>query len=144
MVNKKPFKRSSQNPKRRIALSTSADDCTALAAAIGYGGNPEHKKNPGDFSLIPPAAAQADSTLCDITGVFTKAEALATLKAGVLQGLVSVQTRNGLPQNIWSVVNGIAIEAELENEVLAVYHGYPLTVGEPLEREVLSRWKSNA
>ncbi|MDO9400469.1 MAG: hypothetical protein Q7T46_03245 [Polaromonas sp.] len=41
------------NPKRRF-LQPSAEELTRLcdlAKTVAYGGNPEHKKNPGDFGL---------------------------------------------------------------------------------------------
>jgi hypothetical protein len=46
------------NPKRRfLAVDTDVlkrlDD---LSKKVSYGGNPEHKKNPGDFGLTPPAS----------------------------------------------------------------------------------------
>ena len=45
------------NPKRRIASSGHASQVAldALAQRVRYGGNPEHKRNPGDFGLTPPA-----------------------------------------------------------------------------------------
>ncbi len=47
------------NPKRRLlapALARArAAEFERLAERVGYGGNPEHKLNPGDFNLTPPA-----------------------------------------------------------------------------------------
>ena len=45
------------NPKRRL-LQPSAEDVErlcVLAEKVVYGGNPEHKRNPGDFGLTPPS-----------------------------------------------------------------------------------------
>jgi hypothetical protein len=54
-----------------------------LACLVKYGGNPEHKRNPGDFSLTPPSRPRAGNSLCDFVKVFTKQEALDLLKKGL-------------------------------------------------------------
>lgn len=130
------------NPKRKI-LSATMDsvDLERLAQRVRYGGNPEHKKNPGDFGLHPPATPRTDKSECDGTGVFTRAEAIALLRKGVQRGLISQQSRNGLPQNIWAVSKeGIPLEAQLENETAAVYHGYPMPANDSLRDEILRKW----
>ena len=46
------------NSKRRF-LEVNTDVLKRLAdlsERVSYGGNPEHKKNPGDFGLTPPAS----------------------------------------------------------------------------------------
>jgi len=52
-------RRQGYNDKRKIsAAPVSKDDRAKLEELAGrkqYGGNPEHKKNPGDFNLTPPA-----------------------------------------------------------------------------------------
>jgi len=117
---------------------------TKLEKKIRYGGNPEHKKNPGDFGLSPPSDPRQGKTLCDTAGVFTRKEALELLRTGIRRGLVSVQVRNGLPQNIWSVaVNGVPIEAQLENPEMAIYHAYPLQDIDPFAKNVLELWGKN-
>ena len=64
------------------------------------------------------------------------------LRKGAKLGLISVQERKGLPQNIWAVSpNGIALEAQLDNVEAATYHGYPMGSGDPLASEILARWK---
>jgi hypothetical protein len=128
-------------------LSTPLDEQTLnrlqqLAEKVRYGGNPEHKRNPGDFNLSPPSNPRQAKTLCDEVGIFKKTEALALLKEGLRQGLVSIQERNGWPQNIWAVVNGRSLQAMLENAEQGTYHGYPLQQDEPLADEVLKRWES--
>jgi hypothetical protein len=135
-------KRTEFNPKRRILVNPEdVFDLTELAKKIRYGGNPEHKKNPGDFGLSPPSDPRQGKTLCDTAGVFTRKEALELLRTGIKRGLVSVQVRNGLPQNIWSVaVNGVPIEAQLENPEMAVYHAYPLQDIDPFSKIVLELW----
>lgn len=57
------------------------------------------------------------------------------------KGLVSVQVRNGWPQNVWAVASsGVPIEAMLDNEVTGSYHGYPMLEGDPLREEILRAW----
>jgi hypothetical protein len=59
------------------------------------------------------------------------------------KGLVSVQERNGWPQNVWAVAaNGVPVEAMLENQEIGTYHGYPMLTGDPLRDEVLRRWEA--
>ena len=107
-----------------------------------YGGNPEHKRDPGDFNLTPPAAPRPAKSLCDDASVFTRAEALGLLQEGLRRGLVSVQERNGWPQNVWAVAeNGVPLEAQLENSERGIYHGYPLPANDPLHGVVLKRWR---
>jgi hypothetical protein len=131
------------NTKRRV--HTQPPDTAMLrvfAKRLRYGGNPEHKRNPGDFGLTPASAPGPDSTLCEEANIFNKEKALALLRQGVLRGMISEQTRgDGIPQNIWAVVDGIPLEAALENEVLAQYHGYPISIGDPLGPEILRLWK---
>jgi hypothetical protein len=137
-------KRRSANPKRRLAGRPEASGraaLKALAARVRYGGNPDHKRNPGDFGLSPPSRPRRDKTLCDEAGVFTRAEAEALLRLGIERGLVSVQERNGWPQNVWAVsANGLPVEAMLENPETGTYHGYPMLSGDPLRDLVIERW----
>ncbi|MBF0308058.1 MAG: hypothetical protein HQL56_00830 [Magnetococcales bacterium] len=51
-----------------------------LAENVRYGGNPEHKKNPGDFGLTPPGNPRPGKTLCDVAGILTRQEATALLR----------------------------------------------------------------
>jgi hypothetical protein len=115
---------------------------TDLAARVQYTGNPQHKRNPGDFGLVPPAAPRQNATLCDAAGVFTQAEASALLKAGVEAGLVSERIEQGFPTQIWSIRNdGVVFEAELENPRLGHYHGYPMPLADPFRLVVLARMR---
>ena len=130
------------NSKRRIREDCDPDDLARLAGFVKYGGNPEHKRNPGDFQLNPPAQPRADKTLCDAVGIFEKSKALQLLREGVLQGLISEQFRGEFPQNIWSVTeNGDPLEAQLENQAQGVYHGYPMPMNDDFREEVIRRWK---
>ena len=51
-----------------------------LARRARYGGNPEHKRKPGDFGLEPPSSPRQGKTLCDVSGVFTRSRAARLLK----------------------------------------------------------------
>lgn len=133
--------RRSFNPKRAICARVSLD-VAEKAQGAEYVGNPLHKSNPGNFGLIPPRNPRPSKTLCDSI-VTDRAIAQALLKEGVRKGLVSVQNRNGWPQNVWAVTDdGVALEAQLDNEVLGTYHGYPMTLADPLRPSVVARWSS--
>lgn len=134
------------NPKRRLLAPVQAQARAAelgrLADHVGYGGNPEHKKNPGDFNLTPPADPRQGKSLCDVAKIFRRVEALELLQAGLSKGLVSDRMVGGWPKNIWSVTaGGIAMEAQLENPELGTYHGYPMPETDPLSLEIVRRWE---
>ena len=60
------------------------------------------------------------------------------------RGLISEQERGTLPQLIWAgSEDGIPLEAQLENENLGTYHGYPTQRADPLSAAVLRRWNEN-
>ena len=84
------------NPKRRIREDCDPDELARLAGCVKYGGNPEHKSNPGDFQLKPPAQPRADKTLCDRVGIFKSSEALRLLQEGARKGLISEREQGGL------------------------------------------------
>jgi hypothetical protein len=119
-------RRTSFNPKRSL-LPVSPEAATVerlrrLACTAKYGGNPEHKRDPGDFGLTPPSLPRMGKTLCDSVGVFSRAEALRWLREGLKRGVVSRQDRGGWPQNVWAVTeDGQPLEAQLEGE--GRYHG---------------------
>ena len=125
------------NFKRRIATDVSHECRRELEARVGYGGNPEHKRNPGDFDLTPPSQPRPDKSLCDNISVFRRSEALSLLHRGIRRGLISEQRvgEDKLPQNIWSVTkDGEPVEAQLENQQKATYHGYPLEKNDPFRK----------
>lgn len=129
------------NLKRRIRQTVEETTLSRLADRVGYSGNPQHKLNPGDFNLTPPSSPRLDKTLCDGAKIFLRGQAQSLLREGVLRGLISVQERSGLPQNIWAVSNnGIPLEAQLDNENAGTYHGYPMQDADPLSAEILDRW----
>ncbi len=139
----KPRRR--HNPKRRIAASVARVELQRIEDAVRYGGNPEHKKNPGDYGLTPPAVhgRRPDKALCDVACIFRRADALALLRDGVRRGMVSEVPPDGFPQNVWAVTdNDIVLEAQLENVEQATYHGYPLPEDDPFRDVVLEKWRA--
>ena len=132
------------NPKRCIDPDPDPARLSKLADVVGYGGNPEHKRTPGDFGLTPPAQPRADKTLCEGANVVTKSEAERLLKEGVRRGLVSVQKRGQFPQNIWAVTHsGYPLEAQLENQQLGIYHGYPVPHTDPFGEVIVEYWNKS-
>ncbi len=130
------------NMKRRIRAMQDPELRDRLARSINYGGNPEHKRNPGDFGLTPPSHPRSDKSLCDTVNIFARHEAESLLRAGVARGLISEREQNGYPQNIWSVTdNGYPLEAQLENPEKGTYHGYPMPENDPFRDEVLKTWR---
>jgi hypothetical protein len=131
------------NPKRRILLPSAEDlnRLQQLAQVVAYGGNPEHKKNPGDFGLTPPSYPRRGKSLCDVAAIFTRAEARRLLQEGLRKGLVSDRHDGPWPKNIWAVTpQGVPLEAQLENPESGIYHGYPMPESDPLASEVKRRW----
>lgn len=132
------------NEKRRVREACGPEDLEILSRIVRYGGNPEHKRNPGDFGLTPPSQPRADKTLCDAVSIFSRLEATRLLQLGVRKGLISVAGRNGFPQNIWVVTeNGCPLEAQLENPDQGVYHGYPMPETDPFRRKIVEAWNNN-
>jgi hypothetical protein len=138
-------KRKTFNPKRRLQKDCDPIELERLAQKVRYGGNPEHKKNPGDFGLNPPVAPRPDKTLCDMAGVFDKKTAVALLKQGIRRGLIAEHRRGEYPRNVWAVTEGgQPMEAQLENEAQGVYHGYPMPKTDPFQEQVLERWERSS
>jgi len=104
------------NTKRQLAdlRYWPQDRLEQLGQRLRYGGNPEHKRNPGDFGLTPPSGARIGKMLCDEVGIFHRQEALELLRSGVAAGLISERCVNGWPQNIWALRDGRVLEAQLE------------------------------
>jgi len=139
-------RRNSFNPKRRFATQATLSmlgPLDQLAERVSYGGNPEHKRNPGDFGLIPPSQPRPGKTLCDAARIFRRVEALALLQEGVRRGLVSNLCEGTWPQNVWAVTDsGIPLEAQLENPLIGSYHGYPMPAHDAFGDKVLERWEA--
>lgn len=130
------------SPKRRFVSSpVQKKELKRLAAALSYGGNPAHKRNPGDFGLTPPSMPRDDKSLCDNASVFKRNEALRLLKQGAERGMISEWDGTGYPKNIWAVTkSGVPLEAQLENPGNGTYHGYPLEENDDFRALVIARW----
>ncbi|HAO09850.1 MAG TPA: hypothetical protein DCQ51_01365 [Planktothrix sp. UBA8407] len=132
------------NPKRKML---NLEECnfqhlSDLASQAQYGGNPEHKMNPGDFKLTPPSSPRPAKSLCDSVKVFTRREALNLLRKGIKIGLVSDRVEGQYPKNVWSVMDdGTPLEAQLESSEQGSYHGYPIPKEDPFYEEVINQWR---
>ena len=136
-------RRTKFNRKREIQDAPDFEELARLARRVTYDGSPAHKRDPGDFGLLPPAQPREDKTLCDDVGITRREDALRLLREGISRGLVSVQRRGDFPQNVWAVApDGTPLEAQLGNRVLGSYHGYPLSERDrDIYSEVLTRWE---
>jgi hypothetical protein len=137
------LRRRTFNPKRRLCpvedLEIRQGDLLPRIRSVRYAGNPEHKRTPGDFGLTPRSAPRPGKTLCDEVEIYSRAEALILLRAGLERGMFSVQERDGWPQNVWAVTEGgEPVEAQLEGP--GIYHGYPMAEADPFREKVLERW----
>jgi hypothetical protein len=133
--------RRSYNPKRALTVKLPQAELIALANEIAYGGNPEHKRDPGDFGLTPPSTPRGDKTICDEAGIRLRSEALSILRSGVLKGLISRQKSGRFPQNVWAVTgDGSVFEARIENPETGTYHGYPIPGDDPFRDVVFRAW----
>lgn len=121
----KPRKRPS-NPKRRIAQHVPIERREMMISQATYSGSPQHKRNPGDFGLTPPAQPRPGASLCDEAGIESKRQAIDLLKRGIDAGMVSETLGAGgrWPKHIWAVSkSGIPFEAQLGNPESGTYHG---------------------
>jgi hypothetical protein len=131
------------NPKRRIAVSGSVPPhrLGELARKASYGGNPEHKRSPGDYGLTPPASPRPGKTLCDGEKQLLREEAAGLLSAGLRKGMMSPCAADSWPQNVWALSEaGEAFEAQLENPTLGAYHGYPMPQNDDFRAVVQAEW----
>lgn len=131
------------NPKRQIVPpdDPSFERCRELAVRARYDGNPQHKLRPNDYGLRPSHAPRPGKTLCDGAGPFPAELARALLRAGLERGMISRQMRGDWPQNVWSIDDGRAFEAELTNSEQGSYRGYPLPADDDFGRVVLEAWR---
>lgn len=129
------------NPKRRLAAADSLPDHKRreFSGAVIYTGNPEHKRNPGDFGLTPPAQPRRGKTLCDGASIFKRSDALRYLRKGLERGAVSEQFIDGWPKIVWAVTDdGTPLEAQRDGE--GSYHGYPMPPEDPMAAEIKKFW----
>jgi len=132
------------NQKRKIRKLDKCDfnELLQLSSQAQYGGNPEHKRNPGDFNLTPISSPRPGKSLCDSVKVFTKKKALNLLRKGIKTGLVSDRVVGKWPKNVWSVMDDdTPLEAQLESSEQGSYHGYPMQREDPFGEEVIKQWR---
>lgn len=132
------------NPKRKMRNWEDCDlqNLAELASKVKYGGNPEHKMNPGDFKLTPPSSPRAGKSLCDSVKIFTRGEALDLLRKGIKIGLVSDRIVGLWPKNVWCVMDdGTPLEAQIDSPDQGSYHGYPMQETDPFCEEVIEQWR---
>lgn len=134
------------NPKRRIAPPPTTKEqiieLQQLASSAVYTGKPAHKRNPGDFGLIPPAGARGDNDLCDPSEVFSKKEALELLRGAIRDGIISQERWEQWPKMVWAVAkNGVVLQGMCERD--GRYHGFALPEDDPIVKEVRKRWGKN-
>ena len=133
----------SSKPNKRFDSEVTLEQLKALRRRVSYGGNAEHKRNPGDFGLSPPFGPRKGKTLCDGVSIFQRAMALRLLREGIKRGLVSAQKRGDFPQNIWAVTaDGVPLEAALDNQATGSYHGYPMWKDDEFGRKVVQKWEA--
>ena len=115
---------------------------TRLIAEVTYTGNPEHKRNPGDFGLTPPAQPRRGKSLCDGALIFKRSEALRYLREGLRRGAFSESISCGWPKNVWAVTDsGMPLEAQIDGE--GSYHGYPMPPEDPMSSAIVKFWQEN-
>jgi hypothetical protein len=109
----------------------------------GYEGIAYHKRSPGDFGLIPPAAPRPDKTLCDEGGVTRREIADALLAQAIDGGLASEATgAQGFPKQLWVVAeDGQVFEAMYGGSKMGLCHGYPIRRSDPFFDEVVRAWE---
>ena len=87
------------NNKRKIKKLTDVElqHCSELAEKVSYGGNPEHKMNPGDFGLTPPAAQGPENPYATLSKYFQEKLLWNISNPACVRDLsVSVLTESGL------------------------------------------------
>jgi len=132
------------NPRRRLASPGSLTEAELawLSETVRYTGNPEHKRNPGNFGLTPPAQPRRGKSLCDAVQIYTRAIALRYLRLGLERGAVSEQSIDGWPKIIWAVTeDGVPLEAQRDGP--GSYHGYPMPPQDPMATEIKRFWDRN-
>ena len=136
-------RRQSSKPNKCFCATVTSEQLEAWGATVTYGGNAEHKRNPGDFGLEPPDGPRLGKTLCDGVGILQRAAALRLLREGIRRGLVSEQRRGEFPQNIQAVADDrTALEAALDNQTTGSYHGYPMWPDDYFAKKVIKKWNA--
>lgn len=137
-------RKDNRNRKLVDADETAARRLEELAKKVRYGGNADHKLNPGDFGIGATGFRRGAESLCESTGILHKAVAQRLLEQAFLQKMVSRQERDGWPALVWAVVgDDCVVEARLDNKGQGTYHGYPLSRADAFAEKVLKAWRES-
>jgi len=128
------------NPKRRIAALdiVEREGLKELSQRATYVGSANHKRYPGNYGFHPPSNPRPWKSMCDAHRVVNKEEAQDLLEQGILKGMISGVTIDGMPKYVWSVDrSGVAYEAKVGN---GGYHGYTLDSDDVMGDLVRAEW----
>jgi hypothetical protein len=133
--------RQGNNPKRRIAPSDRLELAAreALAARLVYVGSSYHKLRPGDYSFHPPVSPRPWKSVCDGRRIILKDEAARLFRAGIMNGMFSNLSDDGMPKYVWAVdADGEVYEAKTGIEG---YHGYRLEEEDDFRAFAQKEWE---
>jgi hypothetical protein len=110
-----------------------------LCTRLIYTGSGIHKRHPADYGFQPPCNPRPWKSLCDDLRTVRKAEARELFRQGILKGMVSQLSSDGVPKYVWSVAeDGEVFEAKIDRDG---YHGYRLGDDDDMRNLVLNEWK---
>ncbi len=138
---KRPQRRTKQKKKAALAPVgvIGKDELDRMAKTARYNPSPYHKSDP---SILGSPIPRPDKTVCDGPAPVDCRDAAGLLKSGFVRGMISMQVRQGWPQNVWAVDDGrIVYEAQLSNSELGEYHGYPMKVDDDFTRLIRKEWE---
>jgi hypothetical protein len=137
-------KRQSNRPDRRLALEDvmTTDQRKDLMTRLRYEGIAIHKKTPGDYRFVPPVNPRPSKSLCDDLRPVLLGEAIGLFQRGVLAGMFSTPTDDGIPKYVWAVDAGNQVYEAKTKPPGCVYHGYRLGEDETdMRRYILAEWR---
>ena len=133
--------RRGNSTKRRIVSLDTLDTPARedLARQLSYVGSAHHKRQPGDYDFQPPVNPRPWKSICDGRRTILKDEAARLLREGILNGMFSDLSDDGVPKFVWAVDGeGEAYEAKRDS---SGYHGYRLEEDDEMRRVVLREWE---
>jgi hypothetical protein len=137
------MKRAGNDPRRRVASADylNAEDRQVIAERAKYVGSGHHKRSPADygFDRISPRPTKS---LCDGLRPIKLDEARDMLKNAICSGMVSKPFAGKYPKFVWYVdAEGEVYEANTDENVPGVYHGYRLEEDDNVRDYILHVWK---
>jgi hypothetical protein len=103
-----------------------AAESQALAERLRYEGSATHKLRPGDYGFVTPVNPRPSKSPCDALRPVLRDEAATLFRAGVLAGMHSPLSADGIPKYVWAVdADGQVYESKTKPPDL-IYHGYRL------------------